>query len=90
MIYEGCIQLTAVLIFLQLTGKLLALVREPIAHLPSAGRGEPREGTQQCRGDTAGWLTGAACVPLPWCDIPKNPRAALLRRMLDASVSQEP
>jgi len=92
MIYKGCIQLTVVLISLQLTGRLLALIREPIAHLPGAGRGEPGGaggGIQPCPGGTAGWLTGAACVPSPQCDIPQEPRAPLPRRMLDIWVSRE-
>lgn len=41
MIYEGCIQLTVVLIFPQLTGSLLVLIGKFIAYLPAwAGRGK--------------------------------------------------
>lgn len=77
--------------FLQLTGRLLALVREPITYLPSMGRGEPGEDWRRDptpRG-TAGWFMGAACVPLSQHNIPQNPMAALLRRVLDIWVCQE-
>lgn len=88
MIYEGCIQLTAVLILLQLTGRLLALVREsilPFPSLPSTGRMH-QQGAQAGleKGSSNTWGSQVQPVPFSQCDLPQNLWAALLRgRKLD-------
>lgn len=80
MIYEGCIQLTAVLIFPQLTGSLLALVRESILPFP-ARAGCRQEGAQAGleKGSSTTWASQVEPVSLSQPDIPQKLWAALLR-----------
>lgn len=79
MIYEGCIQLTAVLIFLQLTGSLLALVRESILPFPALAGGGQDAGSREPR---QGWRRDPATPGVHRCSLcasPQNLWAALLR-----------
>lgn len=74
MIYEGCIQLTVALIFLQLTGSLLALGTKATAHLPSrAGSTNGCKRAQESQGQ-------AGCCS--WCPLTQCEKTGIFQKKL--------